>query len=75
MQQLLIEVNQQDQIFYEQVCRERGLTFGQLFMEMLEDYKAKKEGPSVDFEAENTPAPKKAKKETLPKPRASKENL
>lgn len=60
MQKMNIEISYQDQMFLENVCAEKSLSYGEFFKICLELYKE-----SVEAKAEGVK--KKAKKETLPK--------
>lgn len=50
MQQLLVEVNQQDQIYVETECTSKGYTLSSFFMMLLNKYRE-------DLEKEKAPNP------------------
>lgn len=55
MQKMNIEITYEDQMFLENVCTEKGLSYSEFFKICLDLYK------------DNKPITKKQKKETLPK--------
>ena len=59
MQNILIEVTHEDQIFVENECTNKGYTLSIFFKKMLEDYKNIK--PVVATKIEEKEEPKKAK--------------
>lgn len=50
MQQLLIEVSHEDQIFFEKECTEKGHSFSDFFELLLNDYRRSQERSSGNVE-------------------------
>ena len=71
MQQVLIEVSHQDQVYVEDVCTKRGLSYSNFFKELLDGYKKfgileeKEEKPVVVENVKETTCTEPAEKESV----------
>lgn len=71
MQQLLVEVNYQDQIYVETQCGELGISLSEFFMKLLNEYREGQAKPAAQTVVKNSESQdiKESVKEDKPKAR------